>query len=288
MKKINLKKAAAIAMSLIMVLGVASCGAEEEKPDANGEAEEAVDYENSERIKEIKDSGKLVVGTSADYAPFEFHTKIDGEDTIVGFDITIAQKIADSLGVELEVVDMAFDSLLISLDNGDFDMVLASLGATEERKKAVDFSEPYHQSTHLVVVRAEDADKYTTAESLKGQPVAAQKGATLVPEAEKVAGAENVVQLVKVNDMVTELLNGKVEAIVLDSVIANGYEAVNDELVAVDIGLEPTSDGECIACKKGDTDLVGYVNEIIAGISEEEIDQMLLDAQILAGIIEEE
>ena len=182
---------------------------------------------------------------------------------------------------------MAFDSLLISLDNGDFDMVLASLGATEERKKAVDFSEPYHQSTHLVVVRAEDADKYTTAESLKGQPVAAQKGATLVPEAEKVAGAENVVQLVKVNDMVTELLNGKVEAIVLDSVIANGYEAVNDELVAVDIGLEPTSDGECIACKKGDTDLVGYVNEIIAGISEEEIDQMLLDAQILAGIIEE-
>lgn len=287
MKKINLKKAAAIAISLIMVLGVASCGAEEEKSDANGEAEEAVDYENSERIKEIKDSGKLVVGTSADYAPFEFHTKIDGEDTIVGFDIAIAQKIADSLGVELEVVDMAFDSLLISLDNGDFDMVLASLGATEERKKAVDFSEPYHQSTHLVVVRAEDADKYTTAESLKGQPVAAQKGATLVPEAEKVAGAENVVQLVKVNDMVTELLNGKVEAIVLDSVIANGYEAVNDELVAVDIGLEPTSDGECIACKKGDTDLVGYVNEIIAGISEEEIDQMLLDAQILAGIIEE-
>ena len=155
MKKINLKKAAAMAMSLIMVLGVASCGAEEEKPDANGEAEEAVDYENSERIKEIKDSGKLVVGTSADYAPFEFHTKIDGEDTIVGFDIAIAQKIADSLGVELEVVDMAFDSLLISLDNGDFDMVLASLGATEERKKAVDFSEPYHQSTHLVVVRAE-------------------------------------------------------------------------------------------------------------------------------------
>lgn len=57
MKKINLKKAAAIAMSLIMVLGVASCGAEEEKSDANGEAEEAVDYENSERIKEIKDSG---------------------------------------------------------------------------------------------------------------------------------------------------------------------------------------------------------------------------------------
>ena len=278
-----------MAMSLVMVLGMAACGSDEKTDEnAGADADAEVDFENSERIQEIKDSGKLVVGTSADYAPFEFHTKIDGEDTIVGFDIAIAQKIADSLGVELEVVDMAFDSLLISLDNGDFDMVLASLGATEERKKAVDFSEPYHQSTHLVVVRAEDADKYTTAESLKGQPVAAQKGATLVPEAEKVAGAENVVQLVKVNDMVTELLNGKVEAIVLDSVIANGYEAVNDELVAVDIGLEPTSDGECIACKKGDTDLVGYVNEIIAGISEEEIDQMLLDAQILAGIIEEE
>ena len=288
MKKINLKKAAAIAMSLIMVLGVASCGAEEEKSDANGEAEEAVDYENSERIKEIKDSGKLVMGTSADYAPFEFHTKIDGEDTIVGFDIAIAQKVADSLGVELEVVDMAFDSLLISLNNGDFDMVMASLTPDEDRKKAVDFTDEYFKGGYVILVRAEDAEKYTTQESLEGQSVAAQKGSTLVPQANSVVGEKNVVQLVKVGDMVTELLNGKVEAVFLDSVIAAGYEAMNEDLVVVDIGLEHSSEGNCVAVKKGDTDLAAYINEVLAGLTQEDIDQMMIDAQKLAGTAEEE
>lgn len=289
MKKINLKKVAAVAMSLVMVLGMAACGSDEKtNENAGADADAEVDFENSERIQEIKDSGKLVMGTSADYAPFEFHTKIDGEDTIVGFDIAIAQKVADSLGVELEVVDMAFDSLLISLNNDDFDMVMASLTPDEERKKAVDFSDAYFKGGYVILVRAEDAEKYTTQESLEGQSVAAQKGSTLVPQANSVVGEENVVQLVKVGDMVTELLNGKVEAVFLDSVIAAGYEAMNEDLVVVDIGLEHTTEGNCVAVKKGDTDLAAYINKVLAGLTQEDIDQMMIDAQKLAGTAEEE
>ena len=90
-------------------------------PDwVNGLSDEAV-----AAAKTIIANGKLVLGTSADYAPFEFHTEINGTDTIVGFDVSIAQFMSEQLGVELEVVDMSFDNLLISLNKGDFDIVLA-------------------------------------------------------------------------------------------------------------------------------------------------------------------
>ena len=167
-------------------------------------------------------------------------------------------------------------------------MVMASLTPDEERKKAVDFSDAYFKGGYVILVRAEDAEKYTTQESLEGQSVAAQKGSTLVPQANSVVGEENVVQLVKVGDMVTELLNGKVEAVFLDSVIAAGYEAMNEDLVVVDIGLEHTTEGNCVAVKKGDTDLAAYINEVLAGLTQEDIDQMMIDAQKLAGTAEEE
>lgn len=90
-------------------------------PDwVNGLSDEAV-----AAAKTIIANGKLVLGTSADYAPFEFHTEINGTDTIVGFDVSIAQFMSEQLGVELEVFDMSFDNLLISLNKGDFDIVLA-------------------------------------------------------------------------------------------------------------------------------------------------------------------
>ncbi len=283
-----MKKLIALLLALVMVFAMTACGSSDEGTSEMSEAAAAGDWDNCERIQEIKEAGKLVMGTSADYPPFEFHTEIDGEDTIVGFDIAIAQKIADELGVELEVVDMAFDSLLISLDKGDFDIVLASLSADPERAKAVDFTDAYYDGSQVVLLRAEDAEKYTTTESLSGHSVAAQKGAIQVPLAIDAAGEENVVQLVKVGDMVTELLNNKVDAVFLDSVIAAGYAATNEDLVMADIGIVYESEGNVVACQKGDADLVAFINYVLSGMSDDEIDQMLMDAQALAGISEEE
>lgn len=297
-----MKKMLALVLSFAMALSMVACGGQDSSSAAtssdttgsssaaapsSSEATGTTDWSTSERINEIKEAGKLVLGTSADYPPFEFHTEIDGVDTITGFDVMLAQKIADSLGVELEVIDMSFDNLLMSLDRGDFDMVMAALAPTEERAKAVDFSDSYFHGSQVIVVRAEDADKYTTKESLAGCAVAAQKGAIQVPLANEVAGEANVVQLVKVGDMITELKSGKVEAVFLDSVIAGGYEAVHDDLVVVDIGLEFESEGNCVACKKGDSDLVAYINEVLASMSEDEINDVLKEAQALAGITEE-
>lgn len=287
-----MKKFLTVILAFTMIFCMTACGNSDDESSASGNSGGTAvagetDWSQNERINQIKEAGKLVLGTSADYPPFEFHTQIDGTDTIVGFDIMIAQKIADALGVDLEIVDMSFNSLLIGLDRGDFDIVMASLSVTPEREEAVDFSEPYFKGSQVVLLRAEDAEKYTTTESLYGHPVAAQQGAIQVPLANEAAGEENVVQLVKVGDMVNELLNGKVDAVFLDNVIAAGYAAVHDDLVMADIGIEYESTGNVVACKTGDTDLIAFINEVIGGMSEEEINDMLLEAQAMAGISEE-
>ena len=84
-----------------------------------------------------KSKGKLVVGTSADYPPYEFHKQVDGKDQIVGFDIDIAKEVAKDLGVELEVDDMSFDGLLVALQAGKVDMVFAGMTPTDERKHGI-------------------------------------------------------------------------------------------------------------------------------------------------------
>lgn len=295
-----MKKLMALALTFALALSLAACGGSDSSSAATGSsaaggssaatgssAAQTADWESSERIQKIKDAGKLVLGTSADYPPFEFHTEIDGADTITGFDVLLAQKIADKLGVELEIVDMSFDNLLMSLDRGDFDIVMASLTPTEDRMKAVDFSEPYFYGSQVVVIRAEDADKYTTTESLKDCSVAAQKGAIQVPIANEIAGESNVVQLVKVGDMINELKAGKVEAVFLDNIIAGGYAAVHDDLVMADIGIEYESNGNCVACKKGDAEMVACVNEVLAELGEDNINALLEEAQSMAGITAE-
>ena len=90
-------------------------------------------------MKKIKQNGALIVGLSADYAPYEFHTTIDGKDEIVGFDLSIAKKIADDLGVDLKIEELGFDALLGALKTGKIDLVISGMAATDERKRKSTF-----------------------------------------------------------------------------------------------------------------------------------------------------
>lgn len=237
-------------------------------------------------VKEIISKGKIVLGTSADYAPFEFHKEIDGVDTIIGFDVSMAQYLADALGVELEIVDMSFDNLLISLNKGDFDIVLAAMSSNEERAKAVDFSSVYYISNNTLLVQSKNVDVYTTPESLQGVTVAAQKGTACETTAKELSGEDTVISLVKVQDMVAELLAGKVEAILCDKPVAAGYAMMQENLSMVDIGLA-SEEGLCVAMKKGSDGLVEAVNVLLAQISEEQMATWMGEAQLAAGIEEE-
>ena len=273
-----MKKFIVLLMAVMMTMGLAACGG-----SADGSAA-ASGGESDSYIDQIKAKGELVVGTSADYPPYEFHTEIDGVDTIVGFDIAIAQAIADDLGVELKIVDMSFDNLLMSLSNGEFDMVIAGLSADEERMKTNDFSDTYLESKNLILVRKEDESKYTTTDSLKGVKTGAQTGTMCYDRIVPFVGEDSMVGLAKVPDLVMELKNGKVDVITLDYMAVLTYAAENDDLVAVDCGLPSDDEGYSIAFQKGNTEMVEYVNGVLAELKESgAIEQYIIEAQELAG-----
>lgn len=277
MKK--MKNLLALVLALLMVVSLVACGS---KDDAGKDDDTA-----TTTVDEIKAAGKLVVGTSADYPPYEFHTEIDGKDTIVGFDIDIAKYIADDLGVELEIVDMNFDNLLMSLANDEFDMVIAGLTEDEERAKTTDFSKEYLESKNLILVRTEDEGKYKTVEDLKGAKAGAQTGTIPYQRCVEYCGEETTTGLAKVQDLVMELKAGKIDVVMLDYMTVLTYADVNDDLSAVDVGIPSTTAGYSIAIKKGDTAMVEYVNGVLDKLAaDNKIEQFIVDAQKLAGMEE--
>ena len=277
-----------LVLCTLMLGMLTGCGSSKADPAADVAVADWINSLSDEGIaaaKAIIANGKLVLGTSADYAPFEFHTEINGTDTIVGFDISIAQYMAEQLGVELEIVDMSFDNLLISLNKGDFDIVLAAMSSNEERAKAVDFSNEYYLSNNVILVQKQNADKYTTKESLQGVSMAAQKGTVCETRAKELAGESSVVSLVKVQDMVSELLSGKVEAVLLDKPVASGYVIMQDSLEMVDIGLV-AEEGMSVAMKKDSAGLTELVNCMLSQLTEEQLDSWMGEAQVTAGVEE--
>ena len=144
-----MKKMMSLLMALAVAVSLAACGSAQ-----TGNKEE-VKTENtaSNKLEQIKAKGVLVLGTCADYPPYETHAIVDGKDEIVGFDIEIAKEIAKALGVELKIEDMDFDALLVSLNSDKVDMVIAGMSANEERAKAVDFSMIYYNPQQKIVIR---------------------------------------------------------------------------------------------------------------------------------------
>ena len=277
-----------LVLCTLMLGMLTGCGSSKADPAADVAVPDWINSLSDEGIaaaKAIIANGKLVLGTSADYAPFEFHTEINGTDTIVGFDISIAQYMAEQLGVEFEIVDMSFDNLLISLNKGDFDIVLAAMSSNEERAKAVDFSNEYYLSNNVILVQKQNADKYTTKESLQGVSMAAQKGTVCETRAKELAGESSVVSLVKVQDMVSELLSGKVKAVLLDKPVASGYVIMQDSLEMVDIGLV-AEEGMSVAMKKDSAGLTELVNCMLSQLTEEQLDSWMGEAQVTAGVEE--
>ena len=277
-----------LVLCTLMLGMLTGCGSSKADPAADVAVPDWINSLSDEGIaaaKAIIANGKLVLGTSADYAPFEFHTEINGTDTIVGFDISIAQYMAEQLGVELEIVDMSFDNLLISLNKGNFDIVLSAMSSNEERAKAVDFSNEYYLSNNVILVQKQNADKYTTKESLQGVSMAAQKGTVCETRAKELAGESSVVSLVKVQDMVSELLAGKVEAVLLDKPVASGYVIMQDSLEMVDIGLV-AEEGMSVAMKKDSAGLTELVNCMLSQLTEEQLDSWMGEAQVPAGVEE--
>lgn len=266
MKKGIIKKILAVTIVGVMGLGLISCGAKRDKLSA------------------IKDSGKLVVGLSADYAPYEFHILDEnGQDQIVGFDVDIAKEIAKDLGVELELQDMNFENLVAGVSSGKIDLAISGMTPDEERKKAIDFSEIYYVAEHGMLVRAEDKDKYKTFENLKGQKVGAQMGAIQAKIAEEKVPEADLQLLSNVNDLVLALKGGKIEALVVELPVAEMIVKNNPELIIAEEKVKDTEGGSAVGIQKNQEALVEQINSTINRIKEEKLlDQFIIEANELA------
>lgn len=272
-----MKKLIALMLAMLMALSLVACGG-----TASNDADTDGDTQDSETKKE------LVVGVSADYAPFEFmYPDESGELVYGGIDISVAQYVADELGLTLQVENMSFDNLLTSLDKGDFDMVLSAMEATPDRLENADFSSGYYSDTPpAILVKADVADQYKTLADFNGKSVGAQTATTKLDMVNTIEGVTPVA-LSSVLDLVNELVYDKVDAILVDGGVAEQYAAANPDLVIADASSElPAAEPYCIAVAKGDPKgLLDGINAALAKMaSENKIETFIADADALADV----
>ncbi|MCI8497423.1 MAG: amino acid ABC transporter substrate-binding protein [Clostridiales bacterium] len=234
----NIKRLLALCLALCMVMGLAACSG------------------GNSAVSAIKDKGTMTIALESGFAPFEY---AEGEN-IVGIDIDIAKYIADKWDVELEVQDMNFDTALASVSTGAADLGLSGISKTEERDKNMDFSNPYFESNQLIVVKEGSGIK--SKDDLVGKKVGAQGGTTGETLAQEFLGEDNVASYDKYAVAVQDLINGQIEAIVMDAYPAQAAVKANGgKIVALEEALG--KDSYCIAVKEGNSDLVEALNEIL-------------------------
>ena len=276
MKKGLIKKVVASALLGIMTMGLVGCGSSD-NASSEGNKKDLLDT--------IQEKGKVVVGMSADYAPYEFHyIDENGKDVIGGFDVDIANEIANELGVELVIQEMDFDALVAALPAGKVDLVISGMNPTEERAKVVDFSEVYYNSQHGILVRAEDVDKYKTFADLEGAKVGAQLGSTQEQIAKNEIPNADLQLLANVNNLILELKSGKVDAIVMEKPVAEMAVKTNSELAVGQPTYEEESGGNAVGIAKGNEKLLAKVNEVIKELNETgKMDEYIVKANELAA-----
>ncbi len=273
MNKGLLKKLGLIVAIGAMAISIVGCtGNKNEAGSKDGK-------ETASVLESIKQKGKLVVGTSADYPPYEFHKEVGGKDQIVGFDISIAKSLAEDLGVELQINDMDFDGLLIALQAGKVDMVFAGMTPTDERKQNAEFSDIYYTAQHGFIVRKGEEGNIKSIDDLKDKKIGVQKGSIQeklanekIPDAEKKA-------LGKVTDLVLDLKNNKVDAILVELPVAEFNCEKNSDIALTNVVLEDSEGGSAIAMSKGSDDLKGEINKTIQKLKDEgKIDKFVIEA----------
>ncbi len=245
--------------ALIFVLAIAmvSCG---QKPQASSD----------DPFAEVKERGKLILATSADYPPYEFKSLKDGKETYAGFDIAMAQYMADKIGVELEIRDMEFKNVIGAVTSGMADIGIAGISPKADRTEVL-FSDIYYQATHGALVRKADLDKYKSEDDLKSKKIGVQIGSIQEDMAKKIEGAD-VVSLPLVTTLIQELKTKKVDAIIVEKPVGEAFAKVHDDLaMAEGIELIDPDGGSAIAINKEKPAFRDAINELIKEIKEKNL-----------------
>ena len=206
----KMKKLISLGMAMVLSLGLVAC--------SGGEDKEASTSSTSDKLEQVKESGKLVVGIYPDYPPFEFHSTANGSDEIAGVDKDLGEAIAKELGVEAEFKEITFDGLIGALKADKIDIVLSGMSPTPEREKSVDFTDLYYTGKNIVAVKEGEEDKIKSVDELKNLKIAVQKGSIQEAYVTKL-GCTSIKSLEAIPDVMTELKNGNVDAVVVNDTV---------------------------------------------------------------------
>lgn len=232
------------------------------------------------------EDGKLTVATSPDFAPYEFYAiDEDGNPTLAGFDMDLAQYIADYMGLELEVVTVDFDGVLSELQTKSVDLGMAGLSPDPAREAAMDFSDIYYEGGQALVTVKDNADKYNSFEAINDSSVSvgAQTGSIQLNLANENTPDADIVSLPKVTDIIAELLSGKLDAAYIEMDVAKSYQTNYPELEIV-MEVPYDVEGSAIGVCKDNAELLAAVNEAIAAAKEDgSLEKFVADANELAS-----
>ena len=256
MKK-NISKLILLVVSLVLVVG---CTA----------TKNSNENDKADVLSKIKANGKLVVGTAPGYPPFEFTVNKSGKSQVVGADIDLAKKIADEIGVELEIKAMDFDALIMALQSSKVDMVITSMTPTEERKKSVDFSDVYFEGTNSIIVNSNFSKDISKEDDLKHIVIGVQRGSVQEIYAKEVLKAPKIKSLTAIPDLIADMKNGNIDGIIASTVVAKINANQYDGLKLIDVNLSQANKEEAaIAIKKGDNkSLLDIVNKTIKSLKD--------------------
>lgn len=266
-----------IAIAMVMLCAFALTSCKEETKDNDGSAPKA----------------QLVMATNAAFPPYEY---VDG-DKVVGIDAEIAEAIAKKLGMELKIEDVEFGSIIAGVQSGKFDMGMAGMTVTDERKESVNFTDSYAKGIQSVIVKADSEYKsfedFYTGFDEEGNPIATKEGikigvqqdttgdiySSAVP-AEFGFGEENVIRYKTGNEAVLALSSGKVTAVIIDNEPAKSYVASTDGLKILDGTYTDEDYAICIA--KNNDDLLEKVNNALKELKEDGTVKRIVDKYIPA------
>lgn len=269
-----MKKFVSLLLALMMALSLVACGSKADTATDDKTDDDTV-TEPANALEKIKADGMLTVALSPDFSPMEFvDSSKTGQDQYVGFDITLAKYIAENLGVELAIEPMGFDASQTAVYTGSVPMSISGYSWTEDRAKNYELSDYYYagenETRQALLIKKENADKYTSPDDLAGQDVGAQNASLQMQlVTEQLTGA-NPIAIGDITVGVMELKSGNIEALAVAYGNADMIVDANPDLVICtwEFDVKAEYSANVIMMQKGETELLDAVNAILAQAKE--------------------
>lgn len=266
------------AMALALLTGCSGSDTGTAENTSGEESTSAVDTsELGPVLTRIAESGTMVVATASGYMPYEFVDIESADQEVIGVDMALGQAIADRLSeelgvdVEMQIENTTFTANLAAIAADQADIMIAGMSPTDERRENMDFSDVYLQAEQRLMIRAEDADKFTELSDFAGATIAAQINTIQATIAHEVLTESTVTEIERIPNAVLELTTGNADAVVIESTVAQPYLLANPDLVLSEASLpeDVLYKDTAIAVPLGNGDFLEIINEVIAECQEQ-------------------